>query len=145
MGRGFTDVTVLDVSSLALDLAASRIGDVDGVTRLNADLMTWEPERRWDLWHDRAVFHFLLEPHDREGYLKALRAGLKVGGSLVLATFAPEGPEKCSGLQVCRYEQASVLKVLGPGWRLAQLESEEHRTPWDAVQRFNYFRRVREA
>jgi hypothetical protein len=108
-----------------------------------ADVTQWQPNQVFDLWHDRAVFHFMVTPEQRAGYVAALKAGLKPGGFAVMATFALNGPEKCSGLPVQRYDGAGLLAALGPEFTLLAEAREEHKTPWDSVQKFNYclFRR----
>ena len=134
-------VDVLDISEQALHLSRQRLGpDADKVSWFRADATQWEPELHvYDLWHDRAVFHFLVTDADRAAYLRALDRGLKPGGHLALASFAPEGPLKCSGLDVCRYDGAGLQKVLGGGYQLLREEAHEHTTPWDSAQKFRYF------
>lgn len=131
---GFTDVSVLDVSAAALAEARQRLGDTTAVTWLNQDLLLWNPERRFDLWHDRAVFHFLVAPEDREAYLRALQSAVVPGGHVVLAAFAPDGPESCSGLPVVRYSANDVVRLLGGGFELVETRREEHVTPRGAKQ-----------
>ncbi|MCL2583645.1 MAG: class I SAM-dependent methyltransferase [Streptosporangiales bacterium] len=134
-GDGFSDVTVADIA-----LAAQP--DEDGVTRIQADLLAWEPPRRFDLWHDRAVFHFLTEPADRAAYLSTLRAALSGGGAIVMAAFAPDGPSHCSGLPVARYDArglaAELTAAFGDAVTVTGQHAEEHRTPWDAPQPFTW-------
>jgi hypothetical protein len=96
-----------------------------------------------DIWHDRAVFHFLTTAEDQERYLAHLRAVLKVCGSAIIATFAPDGPDRCSGLPVARYSPESLARRLGPGFLLAESRSHTHRTPWGTVQPFQYSRFTR--
>lgn len=139
-------VDVADLSQAALDLVAARHPALPaGLRLLQADATAWEPEAgRYALWHDRAVFHFLTEAADREAYVQRLRRALAPGGSLVLAAFAPDGPEKCSNLPVCRYDAEGVLAALGPGFRLLEQRDEAHRTPWDSEQKFRYYRLKKE-
>ncbi len=133
-------VSALDVSPKALAASKERLGPkAERVNWIVADACVWEPARTFDLWHDRAVFHFMTEPGQRAGYINGLRKGLRVGGHLVVATFAPDGPEKCSGLPVRRYDTWLLLESLGPGFRLLHQASEEHRTPRNAVQKFQYY------
>jgi SAM-dependent methyltransferase len=137
LDRGFGDVTVLDVSSGALDVAQGRLGDrAARVTWLVEDVCAWRPGRRYDLWHDRAVLHFLVDAADRARYLDALELGLASGGAAVIATFASDGPEQCSGLPVVRYDPPGLAALLGPGLRLVAERRAEHRTPGGAVQPF---------
>jgi SAM-dependent methyltransferase len=110
--RRFTDVTVLDISAHALDVAAARLPDADSVNWIVADLRSWRPDRSWQLWHDRAVLHFLTSACDRAAYLRALAEGLTPGGGLIIATFAPVGPDRCSGLPVQRYDADALVGVI---------------------------------
>jgi hypothetical protein len=110
---------------------------------LVADATTWEPSQEYDVWHDRAAFHFLTEEKDRAAYVARLRRALKVGGHAIIATFALEGPEKCSGLPVVRYDAASLGQTLGPEFKLGHTLRHEHATPWGSQQvfQFSIFRR----
>ncbi len=135
--RGHRDLTVLDVAATALAATRARLGErADAVVWLAADVTTWQPERTYDLWHDRAVFHFLTEAHERDRYRHALRSAVRPGGGVVVATFALDGPAQCSGLPVVRYDAAGLAAELG----LVEVTSarEEHRTPWGAVQPFTW-------
>lgn len=142
--QGFADVTVLDLSSAALETAKARLGArADQVQWLVADATTWEPVRRYDIWHDRAAFHFLTDAEDRAAYIERLTRGLKAGGHAIIATFALDGPEKCSGLPVARYDSAGLARTLGAAFRLLHTQRQEHATPWDTRQifQFSVFRR----
>ena len=108
------------------------------VTLVHADVRRFLPERRYGLWHDRAVFHFLTSAEDRCSYLRALAASLHPGGHVVIATFAPDGPSRCSGLEVVRYEPSTLAVTLGPRFALQRVERELHVTPRGAVQQFQY-------
>jgi SAM-dependent methyltransferase len=137
--RGFHDVTVLDLSAAALEIAKARLGDRAAKAQwLVADVTTWQPSRRYDIWHDRAAFHFLTEESDRAGYIERLRQGLKFGGHAIIATFALDGPEKCSGLPVMRYDAARLGQTLGPGFKLLQSRGNDHATPWGSHQQFQF-------
>jgi SAM-dependent methyltransferase len=144
LARGSQCVTVLDISSAALTRAKARLGPAqDRVTWLEADVTGSWSVPHVDVWHDRASFHFLTDDADRAAYVAHLRAGLRKGGTLVMATFAPDGPEKCSGLPVVRYSPATLGAVLGPGFRLVESIPEAHSTPWNAKQAFSYTRWLR--
>jgi SAM-dependent methyltransferase len=136
--RGFSDVSVLDVSSTALDAARQGLGDRPGVHWLQHDLLTWEPQRRYGLWHDRAVFHFLVDPPERDRYLDVLSAALAPGGHVLIATFAPDGPQRCSGLPVARYGPEDLPRVLGGRLEVLTARREEHVTPGGTSQPFTW-------
>ena len=136
--RGFSDVCVLDVSESALAAARERVGAAAPVTWLNQDVLNWQPSRRFQLWHDRALFHFLTDPDDRARYLRVLDAALEPGGAVVVGTFAADGPESCSGLPVRRYTSEDLAHALGEKFRAAHSGREEHTTPAGAVQPFTW-------
>lgn len=139
LGRGWQDLTVLDISPVALDQARNRLGRAGASVRWQAaDITRWLPPRRFDLWHDRAVFHFMVTAEDQAGYLAALEAGLAPGGHAVIATFAPDGPSQCSGLPVARYSPERLAETLGPGFALVTAQAHCHLTPWGAKQSFQY-------
>ena len=144
--RGYQDVTVLDLSAAALEAAKTRLGKRAATAQwLVADATTWEPSRTYDIWHDRAAFHFLTEERDRMGYVARLKQALKVGGHAIIATFALDGPEKCSGLPVMRYDAARLGQTLGTGFKLLQSHGNDHATPWGSHQQFQFsvFQRVK--
>lgn len=138
LDRGFTDVSVLDISKAALAEVRQRRGFNTSLSLLREDLLAWKPERRYDLWHDRAVFHFLTDADDRDTYLTTLHSALKPGGFVIMATFAPDGPEYCSGLPVSRYSATDLAETLGPEFRVVELLTEEHLTPAGDVQPFTW-------
>jgi cyclopropane fatty-acyl-phospholipid synthase-like methyltransferase len=137
--EGCTCVAVLDVSEAALNRAQQRLGASASMVEWLATDVTaeWSVTPR-DFWHDRAVFHFLTAPADRARYIEHLRRTVKRGGTVLIATFAPDGPEKCSGLPVARYSPDALALELGPDFTLMESISESHRTPSGAVQSFNY-------
>jgi trans-aconitate methyltransferase len=142
--RGFRRVTVLDISESALDLAALRLGRrASEVQWIADDVTAWEPARRFDIWHDRAAFHFLIEASDRAAYIARLKQALLPGGFAIIATFAADGPEECSGLPVHRYDPAELAKQLGEEFTLVDSRLHDHATPWNSSQRFQFsmFRR----
>lgn len=139
IAEGYEDLTVLDLSGAALAAARARIGDRAWKAHwLVADATTWEPSRTYDVWHDRAAFHFLTRAADQAAYAERLRRALKRGGHAIIGTFAPDGPETCSGLPVARHDAASLGKVLGAGFVLVDARRREHVTPGGATQRFQF-------
>ncbi|WP_432283543.1 methyltransferase domain-containing protein [Aminobacter sp. BA135] len=139
IGRGFDKITVLDLSQAALDADRLRLGpDADRATWIRSDVTAWQPDRGYDLWHDRAAFHFLTDASDQAAYAAALRRALKPGGHAIIGTFAPDGPEKCSGLPIVRHDAASIGTLLGDGYELVDTRRHDHRTPWDSVQLFQF-------
>ena len=140
LAAGYRDVTVLDISATAIDRAKERLGARAGeVAWIVGDITTMRlPEHRYDFWHDRAVFHFLTAPGERERYVAAVRQGLRVGGHIVVATFGPEGPEKCSGLDVIRYGPDALHAEFGGSFRKIESCTERHETPWGVEQEFVY-------
>jgi trans-aconitate methyltransferase len=144
--RGFNDVTVLDVSSAGLRAAQERLGPAaERVQWVVADLLDWRAERTYQVWHDRAVLHFLTSENDRRGYLDALRASTAPAGALaVFGTFAPHGPQHCSGLSVTRYSADDLAVLLGDQWAPVADDREDHVTPAGVVQPFVWaaFRRT---
>ncbi len=144
LGRGFNDVTVLDLSENALARAKARLGPrASLITWIAADVTRWQPSRTYSLWHDRAAFHFLTEPEDRARYREKLLAALKPAGYAIAGTFALDGPGKCSGLPVVRYDAKSLAGALGPSFELLETRSHSHLTPSGKVQQFQFsiFRR----
>jgi SAM-dependent methyltransferase len=139
LSAGFTDLSVLDVSQAALDIARRRLGVLSQSVRwLHEDVLTWEPTRRYDLWHDRAVFHFLVDQDDQAHYLYLLRRGLAPGGGLVMATFAADGPTFCSGLPTARYGPEELFAALGDAFEPVAIRREEHITPAGTMQPFSW-------
>ncbi len=115
VARGYADVTVLDLSAAALAAARSRMGEAaDRVTWIAADVTQWEPSRSYDVWHDRAAFHFLNAPEDQPAYVARLSRALRPGGHAIIGTFALDGPERCSGLAVSRYDAERLGRNAGP-------------------------------
>lgn len=137
--RGYSDVTVADISAEALERAKVELGEAAGeVTWVEADARSHDFGRRFDLWHDRAVFHFMVAAADRDGYLAVLDRALRPGGHLILATFGPHGPSECSGLPVCRYDAEAISQALGSDFKLISSRLEDHRTPSGNAQQFLY-------
>jgi len=140
LAAGYTTITAIDISAAALELARTELGDRASLLRwiegsiLEADL----PEGGVSVWHDRAVFHFLTDPTDRATYMRQLRRAVAPGGLVILATFAEDGPTRCSGLEVRRYSAATLHEELGAGFLPVAAHREEHRTPSGSVQLFQY-------
>ena len=134
---GYTDLTVLDIAATALQAARSRAGEA-AASWLCADLLTWSPDRSYDLWHDRAVLHFLVDAADRRRYVATLRAALYDGGNAIIATFAPGAPDHCSGLPVQRYDAGALQELLGSDFELVDTRDEVHHTPAGVAQPFTW-------
>ncbi len=144
LSRGVTCVAVLDVAGAALERVKARLGEsASAVTWIESDVTADWSWKAADIWHDRAIFHFLTSAGDRARYKERLSAGLKAGGSAIIATFAPEGPEKCSGLPVVRYSPDTLASELGDPFVLVDCRRHLHTTPWGAVQAFQYSRFTR--
>lgn len=137
---GYKNISVMDLSGVALDVAKKRLGpQADNVQWIEGDVTTTSvPHQGIDVWHDRAVFHFLVDKDDRKRYVDNLLAGVRPGGHVVIATFAEDGPERCSGLPVQRYSAALLHETLGPKFELLGQEKECHKTPFGTTQNFLY-------
>lgn len=142
--QGFRRITVLDLSDTALARARARLSDDVPVDWVVANVLDWQPSVHFDVWHDRAAFHFLTDAADQDAYLRVMDQALVPGGHAIIGTFALDGPEKCSGLPVARYDATLLAKRLGPGYRLIQSLMHDHVTPWGSVQRFHFglFRKI---
>lgn len=137
--QGYGDVTVLDISQAALDSDRARLGaDANRVRWICSDVTAWQPNRGYDIWHDRAAFHFLTNAADQAAYATVLTRALKPGGHAIIGTFAPDGPDKCSGLPIVRHDADSIGQILGSSFALVDTRRHEHKTPWDSVQRFQF-------
>ena len=144
LDAGFQNLTLLDISEVALSVAKRRLGSRAARVRwLACDVVSWKPNPAFDVWHDRAVFHFLVKAEDRAAYRAAINAALKPGGQVVIGTFASDGPERCSGLPVARYEPEALAAELGADFGLVESVHEEHQTPSGKVQRFQFSRFIR--
>ena len=136
LARGFTDLTIMDLSEVALAATREREGH-DHVATVQADVTTWRTARRFDVWHDRAVLHFL-SPDDARRYVATMENTLSPRGAVVIGVFAPDGPASCSGLAVQRYSAEDLVELLGPGFTLVGQHQRRHRTPWGAEQSFQW-------
>ena len=140
----FERLTVLDLSAAALDAAKARLGEKAKRVRWEvADITRWNPPASYDVWHDRAAFHFLTDPADQAAYAERARRAVKAGGHVIIGTFALDGPERCSGLPIVRHDAASLSAILGQEFKLIDERRHDHVTPWGAVQHFQFstFRR----
>lgn len=137
LDEGFTNVTVLDISAAAIERAKKLLGDSAGlVTWIVGDVTQFEPEEGYDLWHDRAVFHFMTTKQQRDDYLQMVNTA--VHGYLVIATFSDTGPERCSGLPVCRYSEADLTGCFSANFSKLRCHTEDHVTPFGTRQNFIY-------
>ena len=135
--EGYRDITVVDISRQALDEASARIPG-SAVTWIQSDIRDWRPTGDFDLWHDRAAYHFLTEPEDQHRYWQRVRDHLVPGGHVVIATFAEDGPVQCSGLDVARYSADELIAAMGEGFAPITTEREIHRTPAGGEQPFTW-------
>ncbi len=139
ISEGFRSITVLDLSEKALSMARHRLGArADRVNWIAADVTKWRPPQAYEVWHDRAAFHFLTEAADRAAYAACVRNAIGPGGHVIIGTFAPDGPERCSGLPIMRHNAASLAEILGPTFRLVESRGHNHQTPGGAIQRFQF-------
>ena len=137
---GYQDVTVLDIAQTAIDKTKERLDSIANRIRwLVGDITHLRlPDKSYDVWHDRAVFHFLTQPAERHAYVNQVVSAVKAGGHVIVATFGPEGPQKCSGLDVMRYDADSLHDEFGVRFRLVQSREELHQTPFGTTQQFLY-------
>ena len=140
LARGYSDLTVLDISPAAIKVAKGRLGSSGApVHWIVGDITKVELEAaRYDVWHDRAVFHFLTSADDRAAYVRQVARAVRLGGHVIVATFGPDGPEKCSGLDVVRYDAENLHGEFGSKFRLLDSVTELHETPWGTPQQFMY-------
>jgi SAM-dependent methyltransferase len=140
IARGYRNLTVLDLSSAALKAAQNRLGSRASLVKwIEADVTrAMLPVQGYDVWHDRAVFHFLTDPVDRQAYVQAVLEAVKPGGHVIVATFAEDGPTQCSGLAVMRYSATELHAQFGEPFTLVQHSKDEHHTPFGTVQKFTY-------
>lgn len=142
LDEGFTTITVLDLSEKALETSKARLGErsATNVKWVAADVTKWEPLQTYDVWHDRAAFHFLTDAADRAAYADRILRAVRPGGYVIIGTFAVDGPERCSGLPAVRYDSAAISKVLGPAFNLLESRADAHKTPTGIIQRFQFSR-----
>ena len=146
LAAGYQRLSVLDISPTAIAQARERLGiRANKVSWLECDITDYTPGHRFDIWHDRAVFHFLTTTEERSRYLANLKAALKPGGHAIIATFAEDGPAECSGLEVVCYNPESLSNTVGDGLHLVETRLERHRTPHGGIEDFVYCRFCRDA
>lgn len=139
LDAGYTDITVTDISAAAVQRAQTQLGSAsDRVAWIEADIRSHDFGREFDLWHDRAVMHFMVDEADRDAYLDAKRRALRPGGHLILATFGPDGPTRCSGLPVHRYQPDELSAIIGSDFETISTTLELHHTPSGSTQQFLY-------
>ena len=140
LARGYHNITVLDISETAIDTTKKRLGTAaEHVSWLVGDITKIQlAPNTYDLWHDRAVFHFLITPEQRDAYVRQVVAAVRPGGHVIVSTFGPEGPTKCSGLDVVRYDEESLHKQFGVRFLLEESSKELHQTPFGTTQQFLY-------
>jgi SAM-dependent methyltransferase len=135
LAAGYRDVTVVDMSAEALRASRERVGDAP-VTWVASDIRDWQPVRAFDIWHDRAAYHFLVDSADQDRYWQLVRDTVPPGGHVVVATFAQDGPEMCSGLPVTRYSLEELTAAMGVGFSVVDSRREQHATPTGGAQSF---------
>jgi SAM-dependent methyltransferase len=140
LARGYDNVTVLDISQAAIDASRKRLGsESERITWLVADITGVDLDvSAYDVWHDRAVFHFLTAGSDRVAYVRQVARAVRRGGHVIVSTFGPEGPTKCSGLDVIRYDADSLHREFGVQFQLLESSKELHQTPFGTIQQFLY-------
>ncbi len=139
LDKGFSHLAVLDLSQAALAAARARLGPrARKIQWIVADVTRWSPSERYDIWHDRATFHFLNTREEQDAYVERLKQALNPGGHAIIATFAPGGPEKCSGLPVTRHDWKSLAALLGPEFQLVAHRDDIHLTPSHKAQKFQF-------
>ncbi|MDI7860940.1 class I SAM-dependent methyltransferase [Rhizobiaceae bacterium n13] len=138
VAAGQAHVTVLDLSPTALKKASARLSGPANVSWVAADVTEWVPDRIYDVWHDRAALHFLTAEEDQAAYTAVMDKALGSGGIAIIGTYAPDGPQKCSGLEVSHHNADSLQAILGEGYKLLSTQPHEHVTPWGATQKFQF-------
>ena len=139
LAAGYKNISVLDISQKTLQYAKAQLDSRgDEIEWIASDILSFSPKIKLELWHDRALFHFLTDPKDRQRYVDVLKRSLNADGYVMIASFAIDGPTQCSGLPIVQYDGAKLSNELGAGFTLLKQEIEIHRTPWGADQKFIY-------
>ncbi|MCB7479862.1 class I SAM-dependent methyltransferase [Christiangramia sediminis] len=136
---GYKNISVLDISEMALEKAKERLGEKsEQVNWICSDVTEYNFEQEFELWHDRAAFHFLTEDSQVENYISRLKTSLRSGGYFILGTFSENGPDKCSGIEIRKYSSMDLQELFEKDFEIVRLENLDHKTPWDAVQNFTF-------
>jgi trans-aconitate methyltransferase len=139
LAAGYHDVSVLDIAATGMEISQARLGAAAaGANWIVADLLAWQPPRRYDVWHDRAVLHFLTEPDDQDQYRRTLLSATHPGSVAVIGVFGPDGPQQCSGLAVRRYGEAEITELLGESFIVTGSFTRDHTTPNSGTQQFTW-------
>lgn len=139
--RGYRTLAVLDISGAALNVARQRLGtQAADIEWYETDVSEFRTPHPFSLWHDRAVFHFLVSAEERQRYIEVLKRTLLPNGQVIMAAFALDGPTRCSGLEIVQYDAVKLLAVLGPDFRLEEQQAETHTTPAGKAQKFEFYR-----
>lgn len=134
---GYRNITVLDISSTAIERAKNRLGSNAGKVKwIQEDISAFKPQQQYDFWHDRAAFHFLIKESDINHYMEAVESGINMNGILAIGTFSMKGPKKCSGLEVSRYSESSLTKRISDNFRKSECFQVDHKTPFNTIQNF---------
>ncbi|NNE29747.1 MAG: class I SAM-dependent methyltransferase [Saprospiraceae bacterium] len=147
LDEGYSDITILDISEKGIERAKARLGDrAEKITWINSDITNFEPEGQYDLWHDRAAFHFLNSEEEIQKYLEIASKAIRPGGNLVLGTFSTEGPTKCSGIEIRQYSPGSMIELFGKNFFNVGYQTIDHKTPKGGLQNFVFcsFQRLRD-
>lgn len=136
--RGYINITTLDISSSAIERMKRRIGENACCQYIVTDITDFNPSQTYDLWFDRAAFHFLTSEEDIEKYVNALQKGLEKTGTAIIGTFSKNGPLKCSGIEISQYDQEDFERVFGNDFKIVEVINMDHTTPFDTVQNFNF-------
>jgi trans-aconitate methyltransferase len=136
--KGFQHITILDLSSVALDKLEARLGQREEVKTIACDVTTFKAQKKYDLWHDRAAFHFLTSQEQIDSYVRVVNETLAAGAFLVISTFSPTGPDKCSGLPIRKYATGELKDIFGDKMRFIKSCEDTHETPWGSTQDFVY-------
>jgi trans-aconitate methyltransferase len=145
---GYQDITVLDISAMAIDKAKQRLGDRAGKVKwIVADAATFRPTEKYDFWHDRAAFHFLTQEQEIESYLDTVQKSIQPTGVLIIGTFSEQGPKKCSGIEIKQYSETTMTERLTKFFEKIRCITVDHKTPFDTIQNFIFcsFRKLQTA